>query len=643
MKSAFENMAGMQFEEIIGSDLTGRRFSELDVQFARLIVKIATYSNRDEARKIFVTAASVSKCTGEGNICLYLPNLVCLESTRKDQLTGSPVNENLTDWQRILENSGAVGRPGDFKPLILDGGLRLYLYRYWDYEKKLIEFIRNRITPEETDHAREGLRVDIPLLRDTLKRLFPPGGDEYPDWKKIAVLTSVLSPFCVISGSPGTGKTTTVAKILAVLLEQAKGCPLRISLAAPTGKAAVRLQEAIKKNKNLLNCADDVKAVIPESATTIHRLLGSVPDSPYFRYHSSNVLPYDIVIIDEASMVDLPLLSKLVQAMAAQTRLILLGDKDQLASVEAGTVLGDICGGGPMNCFSGTFVEKLKVHLGDDIHAQIPLGINSGVGDCMVELQKNYRFGEHSGIAYASHAVKQGDGKQALAIMKSGTYKDIRWTELSRPETVYRVLKNDIIRGFRNYLEAVKRQASVDEIFDAFEDFRVLCALREGPFGVNAVNAYIEQLLLKEKLVRFDSRWYMGRPIMVTHNDYPLRLFNGDVGIIMSDRDGDRQPRAFFKGTDGQIRKIFPHRLPQHETVYAMTVHKSQGSEFNEVLLVLSNWDSPLLTRELIYTGITRARKSVQILGDEGIFHGAVSRRIFRESGLRDLLWKNGA
>jgi exodeoxyribonuclease V alpha subunit len=246
----------------------------------------------------------------------------------------------------------------------------------------------------------------------------------------------------------------------------------------------------------------------------------------------------------------------------------------------------------------------------------------------MVELRKNYRFGEHSGIDQTSRAVKQGDGRQAMSLMKSGAYNDIRWIELSHSETIYRVLKNDIIRGFRDYLEAVDRQAGVDEIFDAFDAFRVLCALREGPFGVNTVNAHIEKILLKEHLIKIDSRWYTGRPIMVTRNDYQLKLFNGDVGIIMPDRDEDRQPRAFFRSTDGHIRKLFPQRLPQHETVYAMTVHKSQGSEFNEVLFVLSNWDSPLLTRELIYTGITRARTAVKLVGDEGLFRCAVSKRI---------------
>jgi exodeoxyribonuclease V alpha subunit len=639
--STFENRLGMPYEEIIGNDFNEQIFSELDLQFARLMVRLAAHANRNEARRIFFAAASVSRWTGEGNVCLCLPRLI-KEFEGKEQAADFSRTTDFTDWRQTLENSGVVGKPGDFKPIILDEGLRLYLYRYWEYEKKLIDFIQNRLNPKKICLGQEELALDKPLLQDTLKRLFPRQEAEYVDWGKIAVTAAVLNPFCVISGSPGTGKTTTIAKLLIALLEQGKGRTLRISLAAPTGKAAIRLQEAVKKNRDLWDCADGLKAAIPESATTIHRLLGSIQGSPYFRYNSSRLLPEDIIVIDEASMVDLPLLSKLVQAMAPHARLILAGDKDQLASAEAGTALGDICGNGILNRFSGEFIEKLRSYLGDDDLSQIPQGVNAGMSDCIVELQKNYRFGRNSGIAQASRAVKQGNGKQALAIMKSKSYTDIQWIELTNREIFYRELKNDIVLGFHRYLKAIAHGKALVEIFDAFEEFRILCALREGPFGVDAVNSYVERILLRESLIRPDARWYIGRPIMVTRNDYQLHLFNGDVGVIMPDMEENGQPRAFFRGADGYIRRISPQRLPQHETVYAMTVHKSQGSEFDRVLLILSDWDSPLITRELIYTGMTRAKTSVKIAGNEKLFLAAASRKISRVSGLREALWSGG-
>ncbi|MDI6776948.1 MAG: exodeoxyribonuclease V subunit alpha [Syntrophales bacterium] len=612
-----------------------RTFSELDLHFARFMTELA---GRDSP-EVSLAAALASRSTREGHICLDLSSIEGRPLTGGDFETDPIICPRLSHWRRILEASPVVGKPGDYKPLILDERSRLYLYRYWDYEEKLADFISDRTGDGAGEPERFSDKIDTSLLlKDGLDRLFPPLLDEGTDWQRVAAITSLLKRFSVISGSPGTGKTTTVAKIMALLLEQSKGKALRIALAAPTGKAAARLEEAIKKTREMLSCPDAIRAAIPEKATTIHRLLGTIPDSPYFLYNSENPLPVDVVIVDEASMVDLSLMSKLVQAIPRPARLILLGDKDQLASVEAGAVLGDICGMGPLHTFSREFSKELKKYTGlNGIQVASHVGETPGICDSLVQLQKNYRFGEESGIGHLASAVNGGDGDRALALLKSGVYKDIQWSELPRPDLLVPALAGKLINNFTDYLKAIDSEGNFEVIFDLFDEFRILCALRQGPFGASALNLLIEQTLRRENLIKPDTRWYRGRPIMITRNDYNLRLFNGDTGIILPDRNNELY--AFFRDAGGAWRKFFPSRLPEHETVYAMTIHKSQGSEFDRVLLILSDRDSPVLTRELVYTGITRARKEVTIWGREDVFHTAVSRRIIRTSGLHDALW----
>ena len=508
--------------------------------------------------------------------------------------------------------------------------MHLYLYRYWNYEKRLAASLRAR-------GSSGGATVDESLLKDSLRRLFPGDDPKETDWQKVAAYASVVKNFCVISGGPGTGKTFAVAKILALLLEQSKTRHLRIALAAPTGKAAARLKEAIQNAKEKLACPEEIKAAIPEEASTIHRLLRSIPGSPYFQHNEKNPLPADVVVVDEASMVDLALLSKLAAAVPTSARLILLGDKDQLASVEAGAVLGDICDTGHIHNFSTQFCRDLKTIAGEEVEASPDGRDELAMQDCIVQLKKSYRFGEDSGIGAASQAVNDGDSGLALGLLKSGGYKDIQWQELPRPEALSRALRKDIIAGFSPYLKATEPEKA----FDLFNRFRILCALREGPFGVYTLNLLAEQVLRKEGLIKQEGRWYFGRPLIITRNDYNLKLFNGDVGIILPDSESSREPRAYFPSEEGTIRKFPPLRLPEHETVYAVTVHKSQGSEFNNVLLLLPDAEAPVLTRELIYTGITRAREKVTVWAKEEVFRTAISRRIERTSGLRDALWTN--
>jgi exodeoxyribonuclease V alpha subunit len=258
-----------------------------------------------------------------------------------------------------------------------------------------------------------------------------------------------------------------------------------------------------------------------------------------------------------------------------------------------------------------------------------------GPGDCIVELQKSYRFSGESGIGTVSRAVNEGDSGRAFTLLKKGEFRDLHWQELPEPDAFPRALKGRIIEGFAGYLRATRPE----EAFELFNRFRILCALREGPYGVSALNQLVEQTLKGEGLIKRESQWYRGRPVLVTRNDYNLKLFNGDVGIILPDPTAGNQPRAFFQAADGSIRRISPLRLPEHETVYAMTVHKSQGSEFGRVLFFLPERAVPLLTRELVYTGITRAREKVEVWGKEEVFCTAVSRRIDRTSGLRDAIW----
>lgn len=615
-----------------------KTFSELDLHFARLMRELAG----SDSAEVFLAAALVSRSTREGDICLDLSSIEGRPLTA-GELKGYPlICPSLSQWRRLLEASPVVGKPGDYRPLILDGRSRLYLYRYWDYEKKLADFIRERTGSRNgepqmfADEA--GAGISPALLKDGLDRLFPPlPAGETADWQRVAAFMSLWNGFSVISGSPGTGKTTTVAKIMALLLEQSKGKMLRIALAAPTGKAAARLEEAIKKTREMLRCPESVRAAIPEKATTIHRLLRTIPDSPYFFHNSGNPLPVDVVIVDEASMVDLPLMSKLVQAIPGPARLIMLGDKDQLASVEAGAVLGDICGTGSLDAFSRKFSGELKKYTGNGIQVVSHAGESPGICDSLVQLQKNYRFGEESGIGHLAFAVNGGNGDRALALLKSGAYQDIRWSELPLPDLLAPALSENLINNFKDYLQAIDLKTNIEEIFDLFDGFRILCALRQGPFGAAALNLLVEQILRRENLIRPDTHWYRGRPVMITRNDYNLRLFNGDIGIILP--GGDNELYAFFRDAGGAWRKLSPSRLPEHETVYAMTVHKSQGSEFDRIILVLSDRESPVLTRELIYTGITRARREVTIWGREDVFRAAVSRRIVRNSGLHDALW----
>jgi len=593
----------------MASDTTDYR--DIDYRFADFLCRLAR-SGSHELRRV---ALRVSGAVGQGHICFDLA------SEGWDE-------EEYSRFVAALRHSRVVGAPGEFAPLILDDSL-LYFYRYWKYESELALKIKEKaahITP-----------VDKAVLMAGMARLFGSPATGETDWQRVAAAAALRSGFTVISGGPGTGKTSTVVKIIALLLEQPGGERVRVALTAPTGKAAARLKESIRGAREGLAGATPVKDLIPDDVTTIHRLLGVIPGSNRFRHHRENLLPHDVVVVDEASMVALPLMARLVEAMAPEARLILLGDRDQLASVEAGAVLGDICDTGDAPGFSPEFRRFIEETAGERLEADGGDGVRSRLADSLVILRKNYRFGADSGIGALSRAIIDGDADGVMAILHEGKASDVSWRETPSSEALDLALGPEVIAGYGDYLANDDPEA----VLAAFDRFRVLCAVREGRYGVDGLNGAIERILAGRGIISPNRPWYRGRPIMVTVNNYALRLFNGDVGITLSDPENPGGVAVFFPcATEERVRKVSPLRLPPHETAFAMTVHKSQGSEFDRILMVAPPYDSPVLSRELIYTAITRARTAVGLWCGEDLLRAAVARRIERRSGLGKALGK---
>jgi exodeoxyribonuclease V alpha subunit len=595
--------------------------ADLDVHFARFVGRLAG----SETPELVLAAALVSHRIGGGQPCADLAALagrVVLPGLDDDPDGGEPiVAPLLAPWTAALRATNVVGAPGDDRPLVLDQAGRLYLHRYWCYERSLALDLRARAEAVVHD-------VDVERLRADLATLFP-SREDVPDWQRIAAATAVLRRLCIISGGPGTGKTTTVIRILALLLAQQP--EIRIALAAPTGKAAARMQEAIRAAKDRVALPTAVLACIPDEASTIHRLLGARPGSSRLRHDRSRPLALDALVVDEASMVDLALMAKLVAALPADARLVVLGDRDQLASVEAGAVLGDLCGTTPG--FSDAFRQRLEAVTGETI----PPGqaSASSMQDAVVLLTRSHRFTPTSGIGRLAAAVNRGDGTGVVAILRDPGADDVRW----RSDGSLAELVGMAADGYAAYLELVTAGARAEEIFAAFRRFRVLCAHRRGPWGVETLNQRVDEELRRRLAVEPELDWYAGRPVLVTQNDYALGLFNGDVGIALADPEMPERLRVAFETARGGLRRLAPTRLPTHEAVWAMTAHKSQGSEFDRILLALPADDSPLVTRELVYTGITRARQAVDVWGSDTVLLAGVARRLVRSSGLREALW----
>jgi len=583
-------------------------FSDIDREFARLMGRLSGSSDP----LVALSAALVSHARGEGHTCLNLREIAgtTLKASRDGEndicLPGD------AEWNTVLRAASVVGRPNDFTPLVLDDHGRLYLHRYWRYESSLAQAIHDRAQAllPAADQAK---------LTDGLERLFPAASDADLS-QRLAAVTAVQRKLSVITGGPGTGKTRTVVFILALMLEQSANTPFRIALTAPTGKAAARLQEAVSNLKPSLRCDQAVLERLPTEAFTLHRLLGIHPVTSRPRYDGSNPLPYDLVVLDEASMVDLALMAKLFDALPGNARIILLGDKDQLASVEAGAVLGDIC--------HGASVRK-----------QNSPATKSALAECIVQLDKTHRFRDSSGILELSQAINNGDGASAGRILQAFDFgrPGVRGRELPAPRDMRQTLRDEVLQRFGSLLGETDPARALRTL----SQFRILCALRKGPYGVQAVNRSVEQILAEAGMIAPRQRNYPGRPILITRNEPSLKLFNGDIGIMLPDPTSGGL-RACFATSDGSVRSVIPLRLPEHETAFAMTIHKSQGSEFERVLMILPDRENPLLTRELLYTGITRASQQVELWFREEILLKAVAQSVRRSSGLRDALWPGG-
>ncbi|MFT6986367.1 MAG: exodeoxyribonuclease V alpha subunit [Psychromonas sp.] len=464
------------------------------------------------------------------------------------------------------------------------------------------------------------------------------------DWQKVSAAVALSSARCVISGGPGTGKTTTVTKLLALLLKAQPG--LLIKMVAPTGKAAARLTESINQALIGLDIDDELKAKIPSEASTIHRLLGVKSNSNHFRHDASNKLHLDLLLVDEASMVDLSLMAKLLMALPADARLILLGDKDQLASVEAGSVLGDICS------FIESGYSQEKGQLLADLTGFTSL-VNkqqdtiSNMADNLCLLRKSYRFDQYSGIGYLAKAVNSGQATSKQLLKLCNDYNDLSY--FTNNELAFTALDKLILAGYTHYLQSLApisaiNRDSAKNLLKQFNQFKLLCATREGEWGVDGLNRRCERVLIKagliSKPVDFQGNerdtWYIGRPIMITQNNYHLGLYNGDIGLCLM--DDENQLRIYFQISDGSIADFQPSRLPAHNTVFAMTVHKSQGSEFEHTVLLLPENPLPVVTRELIYTGITRAKKQLTLFVDLPLMASAIKHKTERASRLIERL-----
>jgi exodeoxyribonuclease V alpha subunit len=635
---------------------------------------------------IAYVSAAISYELSLSNICVPFSKVATLQAFNLNKTLAEAMVSSLPDidkWETIIKASGVFSDGSTLAPLVYDTE-RLYIYRYWKLEQNVANKLESMSQPTELSAAQTKLAKAVldklfsrnyDLLWEMLgkndeKKWFDvvidfmdvqpqflgtvdetevrkvvadansasdliPFDAVIPDslclnWQKVAAATSITRKLSVISGGPGTGKTTTVSKLLAALSEIHDKEDMVIKLCAPTGKAAARLTESITQAMQSLPVSEEVKSLIPTEASTIHRLLGAVYKKADFRHNADNQLHLDVLVIDEASMIDLVLISKLLDAIPDHAIVIFLGDKDQLASVEAGSVLGDICG-----FIRDGFSSKQSALLNKITGFELAVSEDGNhFTDSLCMLKKSYRFHKNSGIGQLAYATNSGKASRVHNVLSSG-YSDIDYVDLD--EQSYHNMIKEVAESYSEYLIAVKN-GNQEEALKAFSNTRLLCATREGDCGIQTLNQKVESALNSRNLISPSetSAWYEGRPIMVSKNDHSLGLYNGDIGICMRDEDGVLY--VYFESSESGLRRFLPSRLPDHETNYAMTIHKSQGSEFANTFMLLPDKLSPVLTRELIYTGITRAKTRLKLCGVQDILNGGVSIKTKSDSGLVYLL-----
>jgi exodeoxyribonuclease V alpha subunit len=589
--------------------------------------------DRDTPDGVLAAAALASLAVARGHAGLALASPQTLLETDTDV-----VWPDGDDWRAQLAASRWVATPRQatdasdaHAPLVLEGEL-LYLRRYREYERALALGL-HRIA------MRAPVADDVDALAPLFARLFPQA--IHDDHQARAAALALRHALLLVTGGPGTGKTTTTARLLALLAAQARHAGRdapRIALAAPTGRAAERMAESVRHAVQALAASGvdtDLLAALPATGTTLHRLLGTIPDSPRFRHDRDHPLPFDVVVVDEASMIDLPLMAKLVDAIADGTRLVLLGDPDQLPSVEAGDVLAAIlAAAGDGDRLAHDDAEALRSLLGEfpDTHQREggePAPSTSTFPGIRVHLQRGWRQSEALQLAPLAAAVREGGADTALDLLRSDTLSNVHFHEgLTDPLEMHR---DTLLAHWR----ALAQADTPAQALAQSTRLRLLTAVREGPQGARTLNARIERLLVEtgRGASRGGPGHFHGQLLIVTENSYRHRLFNGDIGLCLRDDSGALV--AWFPGEDpAQPRAFHPAALPAHESAFAMTVHKAQGSEFDTVWLLLPARGNRVLSRELVYTGITRARSELHVAGSDAVIREALSRHASRWSGL---------
>ncbi|AQS36402.1 DNA helicase/exodeoxyribonuclease V, alpha subunit [Shewanella psychrophila] len=645
-----------------------RLITPLDRHFALELAEFhrqqLNHHSESDNELFLLICALLSHQLSQQHTCLPVEQIL-LDNPMNEQVSQCKITCSHDELLNVLSQFNAIGVPQDdvqavsSAPMVLDQG-SLYLQRYYQFETQVADKLINLAKGEIQDipaSTQETLNILFPRTADTDSPLY--------DWQKIATATAFTQKMAVITGGPGTGKTTTVTKLLYLMTQEAD---LTIKLVAPTGKAAARLSESIKASKLRLKAeltpfagTIDVQSLnrVPEEASTLHRLLGVIPNSPQFRHHKDNPLRLDLLVVDEASMVDLPMMHKLLSALPSHARLILLGDQDQLASVEAGAVLADICDGLKTDKsqslkwqmrYSAPYSKRLSDLTENDLSGFT--STSPGIGDSLCMLMHSHRFKGDAGIGQLASAVNNSDKSRIMEVWQTG-YDELFWIEHQKTSTGnsgLEQLMTQSVSHYKAYLEmANKPQSDPLEIIECYNQFRILCAMRAGEYGVDGINQGVKDALKQAKLISPEHEFYSGRPVIVQSNDYNLGLFNGDIGLILPDRvnpqasGGAPRLMAHFIQADGSILKVLPARLPSHDTCFAMTVHKSQGSEFSKVAMVLPLWPSQaqkqLLTKELVYTAITRAKHHFTCLGTQTVFEQASLQATKRSSGLARRLW----